>query len=64
VLTRVLLRLLLTRTPPVRRPAPLAARVTRALQLPLAADRLRRLRGHVWIAATRHIPAPRPGERN
>jgi len=61
VLTRALLHLLLNGRPAVRRPSPPTARVARALQLPLAADRLRLLRGTVWIAATAHIPAPRPG---
>ena len=58
VLARALVHLLLTGTPLVRRPSAPAARVARALQLPLAPDRLRRLHGTVWIASTRHIPAP------
>jgi hypothetical protein len=58
VLFHALLHLLVTGTPRVRRPPPPTARVARALQLPLAPDRLRRLHGTVWIATTRHIPGP------
>ena len=60
VLTRALLHLLLTGIPTVRRPSAPVARVTRALRLSPPPDRLRRLHDSVWIAATRHIPAPRP----
>jgi hypothetical protein len=60
VLSRALVHLLFTTTPRVRRPAPPTARVARALQLPLAPDRLRLLHGTVWIASTRQIPASRP----
>jgi hypothetical protein len=60
VLARVLLHLLVTGTPRVRRPSAPPARIARALQLPLPPDRLRRLRGTVWIAETRHIPPPTP----
>ena len=60
VSARALIHLLLTSTPAVRRPSPPTARVARALQLPLAPDRLRLLHGTVWIAATRHIPALLP----
>ncbi len=59
MLIRALLHLLFTGTPRLRRPSAPTARVARALQLPLAPDGLRRLHGTVWIAATRHIPAPR-----
>lgn len=58
MLARALVHLLLTGTPPARRPSIPTARVARALQLPLAPDRLRLLHGTVWIAETRHIPAP------
>lgn len=61
MLLRALFHLLVLRTPRVRRPAPPTARVARALQLPDAPDRLRLLRGYVWIAATRHIPGPPTG---
>jgi hypothetical protein len=61
VIFRVLIHLLVTGTPRVRRPPPPMARVARALQLPLAPDRLRLLHGTVWIAATRHIPGPPRG---
>jgi hypothetical protein len=60
MLFRALLQLLVMGTPRTRRPSAPTARVARALQLPLTGDRLRRLRGTVWIAATRHIPGP-PG---
>lgn len=54
-----LVHLLLLGVPPMRRPARPAARITRALQLRLAPDRLRHLRENVWIAETRDIPGPR-----
>ena len=57
VLLRALLHLLFARTPRVRRLSPPTARVARALQLPPPPDRLRRLRGTVWIASTPDIPA-------
>ena len=60
VLSRALLHWLLTGTPALRRPSAPVARVARALQLPLGADRLRHLRGTVWIASTPDIPAPEP----
>jgi hypothetical protein len=58
VLYRLLLHLVFTGTPRLRRPAQPTARVSRALQLPLDPDRLRQLHDMVWIAETRHIPGP------
>lgn len=62
VLLRVIVHLLVTGTPRPRRLAPPIARVARALQRPLAPDRLRLLRGTVWIASTPDIPAARTRE--
>jgi len=56
VYIRALIHLLFTAAPQLRRPSPPAALVARALRMPLAPDRLRLLRGTVWIAETRHIP--------
>jgi len=56
VYIRALIHLLFTAAPQLRRPSSPTALVARALQLPLSTDRLRLLRGTVWIAETRHIP--------
>jgi len=56
VYIRALIHLLFTAAPQLRRPPSPTALVARALELPLAPDRLRLLRGTVWIAETRHIP--------
>ncbi len=58
MLIRALIHLLLTGTPRLRRRASPVARVAGALQLPLPPDRLRLLRGTVWIAETPLIPGP------
>ena len=58
VILHALIHLLLTGTPRVRRPGAPAARVARAVQPDPAPDRLRPLRGTVWIASTTHIPGP------